>query len=169
MRKQEKGHARAGVGLTRDYFPVKREGCTILIATRNRPAYISGFSLLEAVIAVAIIGICTVAVLSAFAVELRTAERARRNLEAMSLAEHRVAELRLLPAAELRVLPEPIRRGRFAPPLDSYRWESSVNLVVDERDLYQVTVLVYWGEGEYPLRTRLYRPNEMVRLHEAFE
>jgi len=117
-----------------------------------------GFSLLEAVVAVAIVGVASVSVLAAFGGEVRTADRARTALEAEALAVDRLTTVRLLTLDELDDLPDSVSTGRFTPPFDRYRWEIDVRRLSGQRDLHQVSVLVAWPEGEYALETRLYRP-----------
>lgn len=117
-----------------------------------------GFTLLEAVVAVAIVGAASVSVLAAFGGELRAAERARTGLEAEALASDRLAVLRLQSTERLSALPDSVTRGHFAPPLDQYRWEMVVRPSFGTRDLYDAAVTVTWDVGKYTLRTRLYRP-----------
>lgn len=117
-----------------------------------------GFTLLEAVVALAILGLASVAALSALSAELRTAHGARRALEAASLAQDRLATLELLPADELRPLPDSLRRGRFREPFAEYAWEASVREIPAEHDLYEAAVRVEWDSGSYPLHVLLYRP-----------
>jgi prepilin-type N-terminal cleavage/methylation domain-containing protein len=118
----------------------------------------AGFTLLEAVAALAVVGLAAVAALAAVGGELRTAERARRALEAGALAEYRTAAVRMLPPGEVRVLPDSLARGRFAAPLDGYRWTASTRELPEERDLFDLQVQVVWATGAYTLRTRIYAP-----------
>jgi prepilin-type N-terminal cleavage/methylation domain-containing protein len=117
-----------------------------------------GFSLLEAVVALAIVGLAVVAALGAFGVELRTAAQASRALEAEALAQSRLAVVRLLPPKELDPLTDSLRRGRFPSPFDGYQWETSSRSMVGQEHLFQVAVAVRWDQGAYSLATRLYRP-----------
>jgi type II secretion system protein I len=118
-----------------------------------------GFTLLEAVIALAIIGTAAVAALASVGAEMRTAERAQRYAEAEVLAHDRLARLELLAPEELRRLPDSLARGRFHPPLAAYTWTASTRPVVGERFLEDVIVRVDWESGSYALHTRLYRPS----------
>lgn len=117
-----------------------------------------GFALLEAAIAAAIVSLAAVATLAAFGTEVRTGIRARDGLRAAALAEERLATVRLLPTEDLRLLPDSVRRGRFGPPFEVYRWEASARTVPDQEGLVDVSVRVEWEDGAYNLRTRLYRP-----------
>ena len=124
----------------------------------RRPFARHAFTLMEVVVAVIIVGMTSVATLSAFATELRTAETSRSALEAASLGDSRLAQLELLPAEDLLTLPDSSKRGRFEPPFESYAWDGSVTKVVNEADLYDATVHVTWPNGSYAISTRMYRP-----------
>lgn len=117
-----------------------------------------GFSLIEALIALTIVGLTAVAGLSAFAAQLRAAERTRTALEAQSLAEEQMALLRVLPARAYRPLPDSLRHGRFAPPFERYEWRHAVRSRPELPDLFSASVEILWPEGRYALETRLYRP-----------
>ena len=121
-----------------------------------------GFSLLEAVVALAIVGLAGVGALAAFAAELRTTDRAAHALEANALAEERLARLRLAPRRELEPLADSLRGGRFAPPFDAYAWEAASRPVSGHDDLFDLSVEVRWDAGAYAESTRLYRPVPVV-------
>lgn len=123
-------------------------------ASRRR----DGFTLVESLIALTIVGLAAVSAVAAFGTELRTAERAQRGLEAAALAEERLAMLELLPSHALARLPDSLSRGRLAPPFDEYDVSASIRPSNDARDLYDVDVNVAWDGGAYELRTRLHRP-----------
>jgi type II secretory pathway pseudopilin PulG len=117
-----------------------------------------GFSLLEAVVALAIVGLAGVSALAAFGAELRTTERAGRALEAAALAEERLAHLRLAPRRDLDPLADSLRRGRFAAPFGDYAWEATSRSPSGRTDVLDLTVDVRWQDGAYGERTRIYRP-----------
>jgi prepilin-type N-terminal cleavage/methylation domain-containing protein len=116
------------------------------------------FTLMEVVVAVIIVGMTSVATLSAFATELRTAETSRSALEAASLGGNRIALLELIPAEDLLTLPDSSKSGRFEPPFESYEWAATVTKVVNETDLFDARVRVTWANGSYAIGTRMYRP-----------
>jgi type II secretion system protein I len=118
----------------------------------------SGFTLLESVVALSIVGVVAIAVLASLGAEMRAAARAREALPAAALAESRLEALRLLPSEALRSLPDSVRQGRFPAPLESYSWSTTVAPVPAEPGLYGVEVLVEWPGGDYLLRGRLHRP-----------
>jgi type II secretion system protein I len=117
-----------------------------------------GFTLLEAALALAIIGVAAIAALTALAAELRTAERARWAVPATMLAEDRLAVLALRPPAELRTLPDSLARGRFEGRFTEYRWVAAVRPSAVEHGLYDVEIQVEWDGGRYALQSRVYRP-----------
>lgn len=117
-----------------------------------------GFTLIEAAIAVAIVGLAAVATVGAFGAELRSADRARRALEARALAEQRLTGLELAPALLLDRLPDSLAAGRFDRPFDAYEWQASAKARERSGFLYDVSVSVHWGGGELTLSSRVYRP-----------
>jgi len=120
--------------------------------------------LLEAVVALAVVGVASVAALGAFGAELHTAARAQRALEASALAEYQWARLQLLAPQELRPLPDSLASGRFAPPFDTYRWKSTARALPNEEGLIDLTVRIEWEDGAYALQGRLYRPERIIEL-----
>jgi prepilin-type N-terminal cleavage/methylation domain-containing protein len=124
-----------------------------------------GFSLLEAVVALAIVGLAAVASLAALGQELRSSERVRRALESNALAEERLARLRLLPREELSPLADSLRQGHFGPPFADYTWQLASRSMPGRDELLDVELVIRWPDGAYPLVTRLHRPrSELPRL-----
>ena len=117
----------------------------------------SGFSLLEAVVALAIVGVTAVGALAAVGAELRAADDARTTLEAEALAVHRMKTIEMLKAEQLQRVPDSLARGKFDPPFERYRWTVATEPVMGEEGLTAVTVEVEWKTGTFPLRTLLFR------------
>lgn len=120
-----------------------------------------GFTLLEAVVALAILGLAGVAALEAMSGELRAAERGKRATTAAALAEYRLAVIAMLPRADLDPVADSIARGTFQQPFEEYQWRTGVRPVLDEPDLYDVTVAVVKVRNEVrqiKLTTRIFRP-----------
>lgn len=117
-----------------------------------------GFTLLEAVVALAILGLAGVATLEALGGEVRGADRARTASTAAALAQDRLATLSLLPRADLDPVPDSLARGEFQQPFRAYRWTASVQPVFGESDLYEARVEVASDAARYVLSTRIYRP-----------
>jgi type II secretory pathway pseudopilin PulG len=119
----------------------------------NRP----GISLLEAVVAIAIVGMTAISALESVGGGMRTAERSRRAIEAEALATSRLEFMQLLSDQELRALPDSVEKGKFAAPLDEYTWTTTSRAYSDQAGVYDVRVTVGWAAGSYTLRTYEYR------------
>ena len=122
----------------------------------------AGFTLLEALVAIMIVGLAAVAALETVGAELRTASRAKHALHAAALAEYRLETLRVLPPAELRSLPDSLDGGAFPAPLQRYRWTAATREVAGEPGLFDASVVIAWDGGSFRLATRLYRPEPMI-------
>lgn len=116
-----------------------------------------GITLLEAVVAIAIVGMTSVAALESVGGEMRTAERARRAIEVEQLATSRLEFMDLLTDRELQALPDSVEKGTFTAPLDEYSWTTTSSPVSEQPGVYDVRVTVAWPSGSYVLRTYLYR------------
>jgi len=125
---------------------------------RNR----AGFTLLEAVVALAIIGVAVVGVLGAFGGDVRAADRSRAALSVSTLARSRLARLEIATATELAALPDSLAHGTFAAPFGGYQWTASSHAVPGEPDLYDLRVSVTSNDGRSELRSRRYRPLPLV-------
>jgi len=127
-----------------------------------------GVTLLEAVVALTIVGLAGVAALATVGTELRGAERGRRAIEAAALAEEQLSRVTLLPAGAFEPLPDSLRQGQFPGGLEAYRWEASARAVPDEPSTYEVTLTITWDDRGYTVSTRLYRPRpSAVRSQES--
>ncbi len=122
-----------------------------------RPGKRRGFSLLEAVAAVAVVGMTAVGALEAAGSELRTAERARRALEVEALATARMDFMNLLYDSDLQALPDSVSKGTFDKPLDEYSWTATSAAYSDQAGVYDVRVTIKWADGQYTERTYMYR------------
>ncbi len=120
-----------------------------------------GFTILEAVIALAIVGLAGVAALEALGGELRAADRARSVSTAAALAQDRLAAIAIVPALDLSPLADSLARGAFPEPFADHRWSVTVRPVMGEADLYDVAVSVTGRGTDYSVTTRLYRPRPL--------
>ncbi|MBM4063461.1 MAG: prepilin-type N-terminal cleavage/methylation domain-containing protein, partial [Planctomycetes bacterium] len=111
----------------------------------------SGFTLLEAAVSLAIVGVVAIGALDAYAAEARAALRARQTAPAAALAAERLARLQLLDARQLRALPDSVRSGAMTTGPWRYDWRAEVARVADEPDLYTLEVVVEWEGGSYAL------------------
>src|SRR5436190_16517118 len=112
-----------------------------------------GISLLEAVVAIAIVGITSVSALEAVGGDMRTAERARRAIVVEALAGSRLEFMDLLTDRELQALPDSVEAGKFPAPLDEYSWKTTSGSVSDQAGIYAVRVAIDWASGSYVVRT----------------
>ena len=118
----------------------------------------SGFVLLEAIAALMIVSITSVALLSMISAQLRARERAQWLVTADALARDRLVQLETLERADLELLPDSLRKGIFATPFEAYRWSSRAEQRLGMRDLFLVTVEVSWRDERQVLQTEFYRP-----------
>ncbi len=123
-----------------------------------------GFTLLEAVVALLIIGIAAITALEAVGGELRSHERVQRALEAESLADYQLAATQMLFYEDFVAFPDSLAHGRFAAPFDAYAWTTTVIPVVNEENLFQVDLEVTWQGGSYDLNTMVYRRPQTVAV-----
>lgn len=131
-----------------------------MMATSRTPR--PGFVLLEAVVALAIIGLVAIAVLGTTAAQVRTADKAQTLLIARALADDRVAAVRSLDYFGLADMPDSIAAGTFPVPFEAYSWRAEVEPVDDEYDLFTVGVVVSVGDDAFILRTLLHEPEPQV-------
>jgi type II secretory pathway pseudopilin PulG len=132
---------------------------SVLLRTRKSDAASPrrGISLLEAVVAIAIVGITAVSALEAAGGDMRAAERSRRAIEAEALATSRLDFMDLLNDRELQALPDSVEKGRFDAPLDEYSWKTTSTPLADQAAVYTIHVTVEWPKGSYTLRSYAYR------------
>ena len=109
-----------------------------------------GFVLLEAVVALLVIGLVSAAALDLVSAHFRAAARQPALLTAAALAQDRMTALQFLPAEELGRLPDSLARGDFPAPFVGYRW-SAVTSRARDGSLYDLRVDVEWGAGRYTL------------------
>ena len=121
-----------------------------------------GISLLEAVVAVAIVGMTSVGALEAAGSDMRAAERSRRAIIVDVLATSRLDFMGLLNDRELESVADSVRNGRFPEPLDEYTWKTSSAPVSEQPGVYDVRVTIQWASGSYVLRTYAYRRPPMA-------
>ena len=117
----------------------------------------AGLSLLEAVVALAIVGVTAVGALGAVAAESRAAEDARTVLEAEALAVQQLALIETLTGEDLQRLPDSLARGTFDAPFARYRYTATSTPVLGEEGLTRVNVEIDWDAGSFPIATMLYR------------
>lgn len=116
-----------------------------------------GFTLVEAAIALLLLGVALVPLLQSVTAGVRSEGDLAATLNAVPLAESRMEELSLLAADSLSFYFN-TRRGTFAPPFGRYRWSALLRPAAGSPALVQAAVRVEWEGGGYSLETFLHRP-----------
>jgi prepilin-type N-terminal cleavage/methylation domain-containing protein len=116
----------------------------------------SGFTLLEALVALVILGSAVSAALAAFGGGLRAAAAVHAHATGVRLAESRLNELALLPTDSLVYYADQ-REGRFPAPVDGFGWRARVTRVSGTEGLLRAVVVVTWTDGDYRLTTEYFR------------
>jgi|ERR1019366_2139134 type II secretory pathway pseudopilin PulG len=116
-----------------------------------------GITLFETVMALTLVSITAISALEAVGAELRTAERARRAIEAEALVNARLDFMNLLTDQELQALPDSVKKGQFDPPLNEYGWETGVGVVAGQAGVYDVAIAITWPNHRYLVHTAQYR------------
>lgn len=119
----------------------------------------AGFTLLEATVALVIVGLVAVGALEAFAAEARVARRARDAGPAAAVASERLARLALVDPAGLQPLPDSLARGVVHAGERTYAWQASSQRVAGTPHLFEFQVEVQWESGTFALASRAYRPD----------
>ena len=115
-----------------------------------------GFTMLEAIVSLAIVAIVCVGILGAYAGSLRADTVAVGRLPLAALAVERLARVDLEPGSLLR-LPDSTARGAFGGPYAGVRWDVTTRAVHRVPGLVEIDVRVHDASGSYTLRTRRWR------------
>ena len=122
-----------------------------------------GFTMLEAIIALAIVALVCVGVLGAYGSAIRADVTAVDRLPLAALAVERLAQVDI-ESGDLSHLPDSLARGVFAAPYAGATWEVETRRVTESDGLFDVAVRVRDGNDQLTLRTRRYRaPVTVVR------
>jgi type II secretory pathway pseudopilin PulG len=128
-------------------------------STSNR----SGFVLLEAVVALAIISLFAIGLLSMVGAQVRASDRANVLLIERALGEDRLMSARMLDNEDLNELPDSLAAGTFPEPFSDFSWAMSITPVEDEHDLFTVDVLISGRGYTLPLKTLAHEPSPVVQ------
>lgn len=116
----------------------------------------SGITLVEALVALAILALAVTAVLETSGRTLRTQAMAEAHVEGVALAEWKMNELATLSADSL-ARRSALEFGEVALDARRYRWETTIVPDPDSRDLWHASVSVEWNGGRYDLATVFFR------------
>lgn len=119
--------------------------------------------MLEAVVALAIIGIVCVGVLGAYGAAIRADVIAADRLPLASLAVERMAAVDLA-SGSLAHLPDSTLHGAFPAPYALITWDTEARRIDQTDGLYDVIVHVRDGNDVFTLQTRRYRAPVVATL-----
>lgn len=108
------------------------------MSLRCRHSRSAGFTLLEVLAALVLVGLVLPAVMKGISLAMSASDDARKRIEAMGLGETKLSEL----AASTTSSTQAGSSGDFAPEFPGYRWEASAASV--EADLTEIRVRVTW-------------------------
>lgn len=114
----------------------------------------SGFTLLEAMVALAVSGLILLTSFEVVGANLRSSREAAHSEEAAVLIEDLFSRTALLSASELLSNPSDLT-GTFERPMEMYRWTVEPRPVVDNPDLVEVLMTVSWDGGSIAAETRV--------------
>lgn len=117
--------------------------------------------MLEAIVALAIVGVVCVGVLGAFGAAIRADVTAADRLPLASLAVERMTAVDLSTGSLAR-LADSLAHGTFAPPYGSVTWQVEAHRVNQTEGLYDVIVRVRDASDVFTLRSRRYRAPDAV-------
>jgi general secretion pathway protein I len=109
------------------------------------PSPQSGFTLLEVMIAVAIVAIALVTLLGLSNRSIDINGRLQKITQGTLLAQHKMAEIETQPLTADRELQQ--EEGIFDPPFEQYRWRVAYEEVPMLTEVHMVTVSVAWGDA----------------------
>ncbi|MEO8560971.1 MAG: prepilin-type N-terminal cleavage/methylation domain-containing protein [bacterium] len=115
-----------------------------------------GFTMLEAIVSLAIVALVSVGVLGAYAGSLRADTVAADRLPLAALAVERLATVDLA-SGDLARLPDSTAHGTYVGAYDGVRWDIETHGVNTVPGLTDIIVRVFDTNDSYTLRTRRYR------------
>lgn len=125
----------------------------------------AGFTLIEVAAALSVTGLVLAGALGAAAADARASRGAVAVTEASALAEDLLFRTPFLRWDSLTAFGTQ-GEGRFAAPLDRYRWAIETAPVPGEPELVEATVVVAWADGSYTASTR-YGPSPLTLAPET--
>lgn len=134
-------------------------------APSPRDAAEHGFTLVEALVALTVLGLALSVVVQLSALTLRTQVATARHLDAAVLADARMQQLTLLEDDSLPMY----ANGRWGEVLlapNRYRWRATVSPVPGAPGLWRAAVRIAWTGGDLNVETAWYRPAGVARRGE---
>lgn len=112
------------------------------VTASSRASASTGFTLLEVMIALALVSIGLIALLGLGNRSIAVGERVQRLTTATLLAQQKMTELELAAAAGSNLQAD---QGDFAPPYELFRWRSEFS-TTPLASVRRVDVIVIWGD-----------------------
>jgi hypothetical protein len=128
----------------------------------------TGFVLMEAAVALAIIALFSIALLGTLGAQVRAADRGSVLLVQRALAEDRLMALQLLDYDGLAGLPDSLQQGRFAEPFEEFTWTATATPLEEEYDLFTANITVTGRGYSFPLQSLLHRPRALAQEAGSF-
>ena len=122
----------------------------------------SGFVLMEAVVALAIISIFAIGLLSMVGAQVRAADRSKVLLLERALAEDRLMAVEMLDNEDMNDVPDSLAAGTFAEPFEDFTWSIKVDPVDDEYDLFRADVSIAGRGYTLPMQTLIHSPRQVT-------
>lgn len=116
-----------------------------------------GFTLLEAMVALAMAGVILVAALGVAAADLRASRRAADVQQAASLADDLLSRAALAPREQVALWTRGVG-GHFDAPVERFAWRMRATPVPGEDELVTIRVEVTWPDGRFLADTRIVPP-----------
>ena len=120
-----------------------------------------GFTMLEAMVALAIVALVCVGVLGAYGSAIRADVTAVDRLPLVALAVERLAQVDI-EGGDLSHLPDSLVRGVFTSPYAGATWEIDAQRARETDGLVDIVVRIRDGSDVFTLRTRRYRAPTIV-------
>ena len=120
-----------------------------------------GFTLIEALVALAILSLVVVTMAAGTSKALRVEASALDHMRAATLADAKMSEIAALPPVGLEAFAEP-KTGRFAAGNERYSWSARVLPVEESGHLLRALVRVSWLEGAVELSTVIHREPRLI-------
>lgn len=114
----------------------------------------AGFSLLEAAIALTIVGLVAVSFLGTVSAQLDGVVRTEEAVHGATLARDVMSRVI---ASESATIPDSLVRGVFAPPFERFRWSAASQPDPDVSGLFELSVAVEWPTSSFELRSEVFR------------
>ena len=115
-----------------------------------------GFTLVEVVVALAVLGGAIAVSMEGYSATLRAQKATVDHLQAVVLADERLDALALVPPDSVAWYGTE-RGSGWDPPLDRFRWRAILTASVDSPLLVRARVVVSWEGGEYGVATIYHR------------